>query len=238
MAEPASCPIAQPVPRTSISVIVPVYQEEAGIREFLEHLRELGPDEIIVVDGSSADRTAEIADRYASVLITPLGRAVQMNAGAVAATGDVLLFLHADVRLRKSALDIIRRKMADSTCCGGNFDIRFDGNDAAAHIFTLINRWRRRCGIFYGDSGIFCRREIFEQFGGYKPWPILEDYEFARCLWKLGKLSLLEEPIRVSDRRWTNGGLWSTLWSWFWIQALYLAGVSPHRLAKLYRHTR
>ena len=101
-----------------------------------------------------------------------------------------------------------------------------------------VNRARRRFGVFYGDSGIFCRRDVFEEFGGYKPYPILEDYEFARRMWKAGKLALLNEPIYVSDRRWRNSSLLRTLWSWFWVQALYLCGVSPERLARMYRNIR
>jgi rSAM/selenodomain-associated transferase 2 len=222
----------------TISVIVPVYQEEAIIAGLLGKLGELDPDEVIVVDGGSTDRTVEVASRYAWVLITPRGRAIQMNAGAAAAQSDLLLFLHADVKLERGALDAIRKALADPEYAGGNFDLHFEGGGRAAWLFTVINRWRRRCGVFYGDSGIFCRRAVFEHMGGYRPWPILEDYDFARRLRKTCKLSLLDEPIWVSGRRWKKGGLWRTLWSWFWVQALYLAGVSPDRLAKLYRHVR
>jgi rSAM/selenodomain-associated transferase 2 len=223
---------------TTISVIIPVYQEETTIVGFLESLLELGADEIIVVDGGSTDRTVEIASRYTCVLSSPRGRAIQMNAGALAAKGEALLFLHADVRLRPGSPDALRKALADPQCAGGNFDLQFEGGGRAARVFSVINRWRRQCGIFYGDSGIFCRRAVFERLGGYQLWPILEDYDFARRLRKVGRLALLREPIMVSGRRWENGGLWQTLWSWFWVQGLYLAGVSPCRLAKLYPHVR
>ncbi len=222
----------------AISVVIPTYNEEKMIGGLLDHLRRLAPEEIIVADGNSTDATAEIAQPHARVLRLAPSRALQMNAGAKAATGDVLLFLHADARLGPGALKAVREAMRDKAVLGGNFDIHYEGEDWAAAFFTTINRWRRHWGIFYGDSGIFCRRAAFEALGGYRPWPILEDYDFARRLWRTGALALLNEPIHVSDRRWRNSGVLSTLWTWFWVQGLYLAGVSPYRLAKLYRHVR
>jgi hypothetical protein len=154
------------------------------------------------------------------------------------AGGDVLLFLHADARLQPGALGHIRDALRSHGTVGGNFDLRFSGSRWQSTVFTGINRLRRRCGVFYGDSAIFCRRDVFQRLGGFRPWPILEDYEFARRLRRAGALSLLDEPVFVSDRRWRNGGLLPTLWVWFWIQSLYLAGVSPFRLARMYRPVR
>ena len=93
-------------------------------------------------------------------------------------------------------------------------------------------------GILYGDSGIFCRRSVFKELGGYQAFPVLEDYEFARRLWKRGRLAFLDEPIHVSDRRWRQSSVLGTLWNWFWIQGLYLIGVTPERLARMYRDVR
>ena len=110
--------------------------------------------------------------------------------------------------------------------------------DFAAAVFTRINRWRRRFGIFYGDSGIFCRRVLFEELGGFKPFPVLEDYDFARRMARRGKVALLPAPIFVSGRRWKHSSVPRTLWSWVLIQGLYWLGVSPEKLGKLYRAIR
>ena len=221
-----------------ISVIIPVCNEESTIGGLLSDLEDSGADELLVADGGSVDRTVEIASRHARIVRATTGRAIQMNAAAECASGDILLFLHADARLGANALAVVRKVMADPEVVGGNFDILYDGKDWAATAFTRINRLRRRCGVFYGDSGVFCRRSIFQALGGYMPWPILEDYEFGRRLRRAGKLAYLDEPIWVSDRRWKNGGLLPTLASWFFIQSLYYAGVPPKHLARLYRHIR
>lgn len=222
----------------AISLIIPVYNEEATIECLLNQTAGLCLAEVIVVDGGSGDSTVVRAGPQARVLETGLGRGVQMNAGARAAAGDVLWFVHADVELSPRSVDAIRTALADPQVVGGAFDIRYEGDDFAARAFTTINRWRYRFGVFYGDSGIFCRREIFEALGGFVEWPILEDYEFARRLWKRGRVVFLDESIRPAARRWRKGGLWVTLWAWFWIQGLYLVGVSPHWLARMYRHVR
>jgi rSAM/selenodomain-associated transferase 2 len=222
----------------TISVIIPTYNEDQSIGALLDNLRDLAAEEIIVVDGHSTDRTVEIAGRAAKVILSERSRGIQMNAGANASSGSVLLFLHADVRLSPGGLQAIKKSMDDRDIVGGNFNLRFEGEDWAAAAFTQVNRWRRKLGVFYGDSGIFCRRDIFESLGEFRPWPLLEDYDFARRLRLAGKLALLEEPIWVSNRRWRNRGLLRTLWSWFWIQTLYFGGVSPERLATKYRHVR
>jgi rSAM/selenodomain-associated transferase 2 len=225
-------------PLPSISVIIPTLNEERVIGPLVNALLGESASEIIVVDGGSTDRTIEIAATGAIVLDAPACRGAQMNAGATAASGDVLLFLHADARLRRGALQRVAEAMADPAVTGGSFDLHFEGTDFATRAFTRINRARRKLGVFYGDAGIFCRRVIFLSLGGYHPWPVLEDYEFARRLGKSGRLALLEEPIWVSSRRWRRAGLFPTIWSWFWIQTLYLAGVSPRRLARMYRDVR
>lgn len=221
-----------------ISVIIPTLNEAGTIEELLRSLRLAGAEEIVVADGGSSDGTARLAAEYAKVVDCPRGRAAQMNHGARHATGDVFLFLHADTRIEAGAFEAMEAALADEGVVGGNFDVVFEGDDGAARAFAWVNRQRYRFGIFYGDSGIFVRRAVFEEFGGYREWPILEDYEFARRLWRRGRVAFLDARIHVSNRRWRKAGLWPTLWQWFWIQALYLAGVSPRRLASMYRDVR
>ena len=221
-----------------ISVIIPTLNEESTVAALLESLIDAGADEVLVADGGSVDRTVDIASRHSRIIHSDAGRSIQMNTAARYASGDVLLFVHADALLGATALQRVRQVMADPATVGGNFDIRYAGKDWAAAAFTSINRWRRRCGVFYGDSGIFCRRAVFDSLGGFAGWPIMEDYEFARRLRRAGKLAYLEEPIWVSDRRWRKNGLLPTLASWFIIQSLYCAGVPPKHLARLYRHIR
>ena len=226
--------------RPSVSIVVPALNEEANIAGLLDNLLASAPDEIVLVDGGSTDRTVEIARKHSRVRIlrSGAGRGAQMNHGAANALGDVFLFLHADVRLRPGTLQQVREAMADPAVAGGNLDIRYTGGDWVAALFSFVNRWRRHAGIFYGDSGIFCRRTAFEAMGGFRPWPIMEDYEFARRLWKRGGLAFLEAPIEVSDRRWRKAGLAATMLSWVVIQALYLLGAPPERLARLYKDIR
>ncbi|MGQ9919031.1 MAG: TIGR04283 family arsenosugar biosynthesis glycosyltransferase [Bryobacteraceae bacterium] len=221
-----------------VSIIVPTLNEEKAIGGFLENLREIHDGEIIVSDGGSTDQTRQVAERAARVVCAPPGRGVQMNAGAAVATGDVLWFLHSDVCLEKTAVEAVKCCLRDPSVVGGNLDIRYGGDDWVGRTLTHLNRWRTRLGWFYGDSGIFCRRTAFDALGGYQPWPIMEDYDFARRLLRIGKVVFLSEPIRVSPRRWRNGGLLATSLSWVSVQALYWAGVPPQRLAHMYKAIR
>jgi glycosyltransferase involved in cell wall biosynthesis len=169
-----------------ISIIIPVLNEASTIGPLLEAPQDYGADELLVADGGSVDQTAEIASRHARVVHADTGRAIQMNTAAAVASGDILLFLHADTRLGAAALNVVRSVMEDDAIIDGNFDIRYEGKDWAAETFTHINRWRRRFGVFYGDSGIFCRHSVFQSLGGFVCWPILEDYEFGRRLRQAG----------------------------------------------------
>jgi len=212
-----------------VSVIIPTLNEETSLPQALEMLLAApGSFEVIVVDGQSTDSTREIARRYCRVFNCPPGRARQMNRGVEQARGDVLLFLHADTLLPAGAIRSIENALANPRILGGNFDIVYEGRRLASRIFTIINRWRRRCGIFYGDSGIFVRREVFRALGGFRPLPLMEDYDFARRLEKAGKTICLQDSLRVSARRWEEHGLLRTMAAWFVIHLSYYFGI-PHR---------
>lgn len=218
-----------------VSVIIPALNEESALAGTLESVRTAkGHFEIIVVDGQSTDTTAGIASRYGRTLSAPPHRGLQMNRGAEQARGEVLLFLHADVIFPPGGFLAIEEALADPRVVGGNFDLSFDGKSAVSCIFTRINRWRRHFGVFYGDSGIFVRREVFARLGGYRVIPLMEDYDFARRLVKSGRTVFLQEKLLVSARRWEEYGVFRTMASWFFLHTLYYLGVPPATLARYY----
>ncbi len=223
-----------------VSVIVPVLNEEKSLGATLRALLALRPYEIIVVDGGSTDRTADIC-RGLGIEIAPAarGRARQMNFGAAQARGEALLFLHADTRLPASALGDIAAALADPRCAGGRFDIELDGNHWMLRIIaTLINRRSRATGVATGDQAIFVRREIFERLGGFQDIPLMEDIAFCRALKRAGRIACLRSRAVTSARRWESDGVWRTIFKMWILKAGYLAGVSPARLKKFYADTR
>lgn len=229
-----------------VSIIIPTYNEAEIIAAALARLSRLRGDfEVIVADGASTDSTAAIVashlgsyPRALSLLGWPRNRAVQLNRAAELARGRVFLFLHADASLAAGALDLIERVLAQNEVVGGNFEIAFEGNGFWSRFFTWAHRVRRRFGIYYGDSAVFVRRSVFKQLGGFKPMPIMDDYEFIRRLERCGRTVCLPCVVRVSDRRWRGQGIARTLASWIWIQGLYSLGVPAERLARWYRPVR
>lgn len=225
-----------------ISVVVPVLNEARGLSSLLDHLFHLdGRFEVVIADGGSIDGTPQLASAHPStprLVRSPPGRAEQMNAGAAQASGEALLFLHADTRLPPDAYRSLHCVLADSAVVGGNFELRFDGAD---RFSRLLGRWyalQRRAGVYYGDSAIWVRRSVFERLGGYRPLPIMEDYELSRRLQRSGGTRCLPGPVVTSARRWQQLGLLRTIASWVLIRWLFIAGVSPARLARRYPHVR
>jgi rSAM/selenodomain-associated transferase 2 len=224
-----------------ISVIVPVVDEASTIDRLLDSLC-VDPEirEVIVVDGGSSDATvSRVRARTtpATVIESDAGRALQMNRGARAATGRVLLFLHADTRLPWGAGAAVMAATRGGAR-GGNFAIRFDGGGAFSLLLGLVYRVQNALGVFYGDSAIWVRREVFDEMGGYRPLPIMEDYDFARRLRLGGGVRRLPSPVVTSSRRWKRLGILRTVATWVAIRYLFLLGVSAERLAGLYRNAR
>jgi rSAM/selenodomain-associated transferase 2 len=223
-----------------ISVIIPTLNEAAVIEKTLRGLPRCDDLERIIVDGGSSDDTAALARPFADkVLVAPAGRARQMNRGARAAAGDVLLFLHADSRLPEDALGSIAKALEVPTVAGGAFDLAIDSPRWALRLVAAAANWRTRLtGVPYGDQGIFVRRSVFEQLGGFPEWPLLEDLEFSRRIKAAGKVVILSQPITVSSRRWDKEGVgYTTLRNQIFV-LLYFLGVSPSRLARWYRPIR
>jgi rSAM/selenodomain-associated transferase 2 len=223
-----------------ISVIMPVLNEEKNLPGTLGALVTLRPDEIIIVDGGSTDRTSEICAEFGlETLATAPGRAEQMNHGALKATGDVLLFLHADTRLPGSAFDDIRRALTDRGCVGGRFDVELDGTHWMLKLIgRMISLRSRLSKVATGDQAIFARRSVFAEIGGYPDMPLMEDVAFARALKRCGTVACLRSRAVTSARRWELEGVWRTVLKMWALKSLYLVGVSPVRLKRYYGDSR
>lgn len=223
-----------------LSVIVPVLNEETTIGDTLSRLLALNPHQIIVVDGGSRDRTEEIVRTRRCLLTTaPRGRSMQMNRGARMATGDVLLFLHADTMLPCSALRDIECALADGRCVGGRFDVELDaGGWLLSIVGRLISLRSRLTRVASGDQAIFVRRAVFERLGGFPELPIMEDIAFSRMLKGAGRVACLKSRVTTSARRWRGKGILRTIFLMWTLKSLYLAGVPVHLLARFYGDTR
>jgi len=222
-----------------ISAIIPAWNEASTIAAAVEAARAVA-DEIIVADGGSHDGTAQrVAAAGAHLVHAPKGRGQQLRAGAARAAGDVLLFLHADVRLEPGARAAIERALADPDVVGGNFYLRFDEASFAARVFTLANHWRRAwLQIYYGDSAIFVRATTYAALGGFRALPIFEDYDFVRRLEAAGRTAYLRDVVAVASARRFSDSPLRTLGVWTALQTLFSLGVSAERLARFYADTR
>lgn len=223
-----------------VSIIVPTRNERLTIAETLRALREPEVLEVIVVDAASEDGTAAAARPFADQLIDCApGRGRQMNAGARAARGEILFFLHADTRVPSGFARAIVSAVDDPAVVGGRFDIDVEGDApglrVVAEAVNLRSRWTR---LFTGDQGLFIRREAFERLGGFREMPIFEDLEMALAMRRAGRIACLRERLRTSGRRWQRRGVVRTVLLMWLLRALYFAGVAPERLARLYRDVR
>ena len=219
-----------------ISIIVPVFNEAPLIELFLRHLRERASDaEIIVADGGSSDGTADLgSDSYNHLVVSERDRAMQMNAGAGAAHGDILWFVHVDAEVPRGCLEKIQRIMHDPKVVGGFFRIRLPRSwvyrftDSFAHYAGIL------LGMRCGDHGIFCRRTVFVDVGGFPEVPLMEDVEFFRLLRRRGRVVCSEKRILVNPRRYETVGRVRLTLAYGLIAMLYIFGVPLSKLASLY----
>ena len=223
-----------------ISVIIPALDEAHSIGATLDALaRADARTEVIVVDGGSADDTAEVArGRGARVVTSARGRGAQMHAGAREARGEVFWFLHADTLAPPDARRHIAAALADPRVVGGNFRIRFDGDSRAARFLTWLYPRLRLLGLCYGDSGIFVRREAYRRLGGFRPFPIFEDLDLVRRLRKAGRVAHLSAAVTTSSRRFEGRSFALTFARWSSLQVLYWLGVHPETLGRMYAPVR
>ncbi len=222
-----------------ISIIIPTLNEATTINKVIASLQELtGEFEIIVADGGSTDDTIGLVRNCGVRTIeTERGRGRQMNAGAQTASGDVLLFLHADTRLPDGALAMIENLLQNERVCGGNFSLVFDGGTREARLLTRIYPLLRLGGMCYGDSALFVRRSVFDRLGGYRNYPIFEDCDLYRRMRRVGKFVRLPAAAVTSSRRF-EGRFVRTFALWTIMQVLYWLRVNPNRLERWYKPLR
>ena len=222
----------------SLSIIVPVLDEAAGIAAALEALtpfRQRGV-EVIVVDGGSRDRTMELARPLADRMIAaPRGRGAQMNAGAAIATGDVLLFLHADTRLPPDVDGLLLEAMRDSTWQWGRFDTRIEGGNPLLAMVAGFMNWRSLItGIATGDQAMFVRRAAFDAAGGFPDIPLMEDVALSKRLKRIGRPLGLAARVVTSGRRYHKRGVIRMILLMWRLRLEYFLGVEPAALARRY----
>ncbi len=225
----------------TISVVIPTLDEASRITDIIEQTAGLGFTEIVVVDGGSRDGTAEKAGRsgLALVLFSPPGRGIQMNRGASAVRGDVLLFLHADTKLPARAKASIEQALADPLVLGGRFDVEFDSTSCWARTVAFFMNTRSRLSrIATGDQALFVRRSVFERLEGFAEIPLMEDIEFTTRLKRTGRTAALRDKATTSFRRWERQGPLRTILLMWALRFLYWVGVGPSRLQRWYATVR
>ena len=225
-----------------VSVIIPVFNEAEAIASCLAQFRGQRNVEVIVVDGGSRDGTQNRtrATGIARLVTSPkAGRAVQMNRGARSASGDVLLFLHADTFLPDGAMRMMRESLEDPRVAGGSFRMGLSEDTWMFRTIAFLATMRSRyLGVIYGDQGIYVRRAVFDRVAGFPDVALFEDSEFCAAVRKLGRFVLLDGSVRTSTRRWRRWGVVPTIF-WMWtLRILYLCSVSDKRLCRLYRDVR
>jgi len=221
-----------------LSIIVPVFNEAGTIISFLEplqRLRERG-HELIIVDGGSNDETPVLAKPLSDKCVTAKkGRAAQMNLGALVASGEVYMFLHADTLLPVNSDNFVEKAMVKTKRKWGRFNIKLSGKGITLRLIGwLMNLRSRLTGIATGDQCIFVEAETFKQIGGFKNIPLMEDIAFSKALKKVSRPICLKQKALTSSRRWEQYGVWRTIFLMWKLRWAYFRGVDPKKLAAKY----
>ena len=223
---------------TQLSVIVPTLNEVGRIESLLVSLASLRArgHEVIVVDGGSRDGTVDLADALCDRIVTAsCGRAAQMNAGAMLASGDTLLFLHADTQLPPDADRLIPEGLAQTRSCWGRFDVNIEGRHPLLPIIAwMMNGRSRMTGIATGDQAMFVQRTVFQACGGFPEIALMEDIALSRCLKAFGKPLCLSQKVLTSGRRWETNGVVRTILLMWRLRLAFFFGADPAWLAKEY----
>ena len=229
---------AEIIVMSKLSIIMPVLNEGEGIAAALDALavlRALGT-EVMVVDGGSRDATIQRARLRADrVIAAPPGRGLQMNAGADKASGDVLLFLHADTRLPADADHVVLNGLERSGRVWGRFDAEIEGQSPLLVVIAwLMNLRSRLTGIATGDQAMFVRRDAFQAAGGFAAIPLMEDIELCKRLRRVSRPLCLRERVVTSGRRWEKDGVLNTVVLMWRLRLAYFLGADPKALARRY----
>jgi rSAM/selenodomain-associated transferase 2 len=223
---------------TTLAIVIPTLNEEVAITNALGALAKLRAAgcEVIVADGGSVDRTIEYARPLCDQVVTaPRGRGSQMNAGAAAARGEVLLFLHADTRLPDRAEQFVLDRLARSQRVWGRFDARLAGRHPLLGIVASLMNWRSRLtAIATGDQAMFVVRSAFVAVGGFPDIPLMEDIALSRRLRRLTRPLCLSEHVTTSGRRWDEHGFVRTILLMWRLRAAFFLGADPAELARAY----
>ena len=222
------------------SIIIPTLNEARYLSETLAQIKQLSPHEIIISDGGSNDNTLKIASKFTQNLIKgSAGRALQMNAGAQIATGELLLFLHADSYIERTSYQKMLAAMKKPEVLGGAFSLLIDSDRWALQIINQFANLRSRyLGRAYGDQAFFVKKHVFQEMKGFTEFPICEDLDFYKRLKILGPVVLLKEEVLTSPRRWINEGIWFTTIRNILIATLFELGFPPRILTKWYQTIR
>jgi rSAM/selenodomain-associated transferase 2 len=221
----------------SIDVIIPTLNEAETLAGTLDSVRESLDVGVIIVDGGSRDGTLEIARaNNVNVIASLPGRAHQMNVGAAASEEDILLFLHADTKLPAGFEAYVRRTLSQPSVVAGAFLLCIAAPRKGLRIIEALANWRSRwLQLPYGDQGIFLSARLFHKVGGFREFPIMEDFELMRRLRREGRIRIAPVPVLTSARRWTRVGICKLTMLNQVAIAAYCLGVAPSRIAPWYQ---